>query len=158
MTTLAQFDSVPASIAAWLACLAFVLLLFNEAAKARKTIFGADKAEPRTIAPQPLDVREVSGYVREKDCQKRHDALDQQIVCQAAAHRSDIGQLHEKINGVAREVSELTTAVEIQGQRLAAIDAKLDRVIERQQEVAQKAIQAAVSAVVHTPAPLRKCP
>ena len=51
--------------------------------------------------------------------------------------RADATALHEKVNGVAREVSELAAAAELQNQRLAQMDAKLDRMIERQSRIAK---------------------
>ena len=42
---------VPAEMAAWAACLAFAVMLFNQMAKAKRTLFG-DK-EQTVLAPQP---------------------------------------------------------------------------------------------------------
>jgi len=55
----------------------------------------------------------------------------EELVCAGESGRE---KLHERITGVAREVSELTAASELHNQRLAAIDMKLDRLIERRLE------------------------
>ena len=46
--------------------------------------------------------------------------------------REDISTLHSELNEVARKVSSLEATNTLQSQRLAEINAKLDRVIERQ--------------------------
>src|SRR5215831_1472809 len=46
--------------------------------------------------------------------------------------REDSRALHQELNDVARKVSGLEAANTLQNQRLAEINAKLDRVIERQ--------------------------
>jgi TolA-binding protein len=46
--------------------------------------------------------------------------------------RTDVAELQQKINKVDREVGELRASIELNNQQLTRIDAKLDRVIERQ--------------------------
>jgi len=46
--------------------------------------------------------------------------------------REDTRALHQEVNDVAKKVSGLEAANTLQNQRLAEINAKLDRVIERQ--------------------------
>ena len=46
--------------------------------------------------------------------------------------RADVAELQQKINKVDREVGELRASIELNNQQLTRIDAKLDRVIERQ--------------------------
>lgn len=50
--------------------------------------------------------------------------------------REDISALHGELNEVARKVSSLEATNTLQSQRLAEINAKLDRVIERQKHPA----------------------
>jgi hypothetical protein len=121
---------VPADIAAWAACLAFTVMLFNQMARARRTLFG--EKEQTVVSPQPIEVKEVSGFVTEDECHSRHGPVDKQLDELRADRKANAAALHEKINGVAREVSELKAATELQHQRLAQMDAKLDRMIERQ--------------------------
>lgn len=121
---------VPADLAAWAACLAFTVMLFNQMARARRTLFG--EKEQTVVSPQPIEVKEVPGFVTESECHRRHAPLDKQLDELRADRKANAAALHEKINGVAREVSELRAATELQHQRLAQMDAKLDRMIERQ--------------------------
>ncbi len=58
--------------------------------------------------------------------------LDHEINGLRNERRADVGELQQKINKVDREVGELRASIELNNQQLARIDAKLDRVIERQ--------------------------
>ena len=120
----------------WLACagavlggLAFTVVLFNGLAKARQTISG--KRDAMDLHPQPLEVRPAHAFVTEPVFQSATGTLQRQIDALSAERKQDVSELHEKVNGVAREVSGLTTGMELQNQRLASIDGKLDRMIER---------------------------
>jgi hypothetical protein len=119
----------PAEIAAWLACLTFTTMLFNQLARARANLM--DKKSRSEISPDPLNIRTVPDVVREHTCLGRHAALDKQLAELRADRKADVHALHERVNGVAREVGELTAATALQNQRLAQMDAKLDRMIER---------------------------
>ncbi len=141
-------DSVPASMAAWLACLAFIVLLINELAKLRRNLFPAEKSEPRSISPQPLEVRESAPPVRERDCLVRHSLVDKRLDAHSIAQRGDAADLHQKINTVALKVSEMAGKQDLQNQRLSEINAKLDRVAERQIDAAKGIVDAAVQAAV----------
>lgn len=129
LTMLAQLIA-PAEMAAWAACLAFAVMLFNQMAKAKQTLFG--EKNRTAISPQPLEVKQVPGFVTEGDYRNRLALVEKQLDELRADRKADVAALHEKFNGVAREVSELAASVELQNQRLAQIDAKLDRMIERQ--------------------------
>jgi hypothetical protein len=126
---LAQFLP-PAEIAAWLACATFTTMLFNQLALARANLL--EKKSRHEISPDPLNVRPVSDAVTERICLGRHAGLEKQMDEMRSDRKAEANALHEKVNGVAREVSELAAAAGLQNQRLAQIDAKLDRVIERQ--------------------------
>jgi hypothetical protein len=126
---------VPAEMAAWAACLAFAVMLFNQMARAKRTLFG--EREQTVVAPQPLEVKEVSGFVTEGDYRNRLALVEKQLDEVRVDRKADATALHEKVNGVAREVSELAAATELQNQRLAQMDAKLDRMIERQSRMAK---------------------
>ncbi len=141
-------DSMPASIAAWLACFAFIVLLINEVAKLRRNLFPAEKSEPRSISPQPLEVREAAAPVRERDCLVRHSLVDKRLDAHSIAQRGDAADLHQKINTVALKVSEMAGKQDLQNQRLSEINAKLDRVAERQIDAAKGIVDAAVQAAV----------
>ena len=126
---------VPAEMAAWVACLAFAVMLFNQMARAKRTLF-AEKQQT-VVSPQPLEVKEVSGFVTEGDYRNRLALVEKQLDELRVDRKADATALHEKVNGVAREVSELAAATELQNQRLAQMDAKLDRMIERQSRMAK---------------------
>jgi len=55
-------------LAAWLGCLAFVVMLFNGLAKAWDTLRG----KRQEISPQPLRVTLEQEFVRKDDCLSRH--------------------------------------------------------------------------------------
>ena len=67
----------------------------------------------------------------ERGLQARFDA---EIKTLREEGREDIRALHVELNDVARKVSSLEAFNTLQSQRLAEINAKLDRVIERQKE------------------------
>jgi len=119
----------PAELAAWLACATFTTMLFNQLAQARAHLW--EKKSRQEISPDPLNIRPVSDAVTERVCLGRYGGLEKQLDELRLDLKAEANALHEKVNGVAREVSELAAAAGLQNQRLAQIDAKLDRVIER---------------------------
>jgi len=120
----------PAEIAAWLACATFTTMLFNQLAQARANLL--EKKSRSEISPDPLNIRPVSDAVTDRICLGRHAGLEKQMDEMRSDRKAEGNLLREKVNGVAREVSELAAAAGLQNQRLAQIEAKLDRVIERQ--------------------------
>jgi predicted RNase H-like nuclease (RuvC/YqgF family) len=124
-------------IAAWLGCLFFLVAGWNqvEAFFDRRTRRGA----AREIQPQPLPVAKFDPPVGESLCQSRRQEvrnellrLEQELESLRHERRSDVTELHQKVNKVDREVGELRASIELNNQQLSRIDAKLDRVIERQ--------------------------
>ena len=122
----------PAEIAAWLACLTFTTMLFNQLARAKANLL--DKKSRNEISPDPLNVRTVPDVVTEHACLGRHIALDKQLHELRADRKADVNALHDRINCVARELGELAAAATLQNQRMALIEARLDRMIERHAE------------------------
>ncbi len=122
--------SFAATFAAWLACLAFFAMLLNHLARLGKLFTGRE--DEVRVRPWPLQVKGVPEVVLEKDCKERHGALAGRVEKLWTAREADSNALHEKINGVALEVSGLKAAMELLTQRLAGIDAKLDRSLEKQ--------------------------
>lgn len=124
-------------IAAWIGCLFFLVAGWNqvESFLDRRWRRGA----PREIQPQPLAVAQYDQPVTESLCQSRRKEianeilrLDHEIGSLRHERRADVGELQQKINKVDREVGELRASIELNNQQLMRIDAKLDRVIERQ--------------------------
>lgn len=122
--------SAPATFAAWLACLAFFAMLCNHLARLGKLFTGRD--DEVRLRPRPLQVKGVPDVVLEKDCKERHGAMLNEVEKLRAAREADVTALHEKTNRVALDVSGLKASVELLSQRLAGIDAKLDRSLEKQ--------------------------
>jgi predicted RNase H-like nuclease (RuvC/YqgF family) len=138
-TLLSQITATPSTveIAAWLGGLFFLVAGWNQVEK----FFDrrSQRASPREIQPQPLAVAKFDPPVAESVCRARHQELSQEIrrleqELGSLSHdrRADVGELQQKINKVDREVGELQASIELNNQQLMRIDAKLDRVIERQ--------------------------
>ena len=92
--------------------------------------FFRQRTEKREISPSPLDVRAVHEYVTKPELVATAGELGRRIDRVESDRRTDVGELHEKVNGVAREVSGLTASVELTNARLVQMDGKLDRMIE----------------------------
>jgi hypothetical protein len=99
----------------------------------------AQRGAPREIQPQPLAISQCEPPVPESLCRSRHQEvnnellrLEQELESLRHERRADVGELQQKINKVDREVGELRASIELNNQQLTRIDAKLDRVIERQ--------------------------
>ena len=124
-------------IAAWIGCLFFLVAGWNQVENflERHTRRGA----PREIQPQPLAITHHDQPVTESLCQSRRKEvaneilrLDHELATLRHERRADVGDLQQKINKVDREVGELRASMELSNQQLMRIDAKLDRMIERQ--------------------------
>jgi hypothetical protein len=124
-------------IAAWIGCLFFLVAGWNqvESFLDRRARRGA----VREIQPQPLAVAQYDQPVTASLCQSRRQEianeilrLDHELGSIRHERRVEVGELQQKINKVDREVGELRASIELNNQQLMRIDAKLDRVIERQ--------------------------
>lgn len=124
-------------IAAFIGCLFFLVAGWNQVERFfdRRTQRGA----AREIQPQPLAITKFDQPVSETLCQTRRQEVRNELLrfqreldSLRDERRSDVGGLQQKINKVDREVGELRASIELNNQQLARIDAKLDRVIERQ--------------------------
>jgi|SRR5689334_6686175 chromosome segregation ATPase len=127
----------PLDIAAWIGCLFFLVAGWNQVEKFldRRT----QHAAPSEIRPQPLAITQFDQSVTETLCQSRRAELSNELLrleheLGGLRHerRADVSELQQKINKVDREVGELRACLELNNQQLTRIDAKLDRVIERQ--------------------------
>jgi len=101
-----------------------------------------NQAAKREVHPQPLEVKGATEFLprqffddHAQQNQREHEHLFARLGGLDRGLRAEMKQdaegLHEKINTVGREVSEHSAMLELQNQRLAQIDAKLDRLIER---------------------------
>jgi chromosome segregation ATPase len=138
MQLLAESASAAPLIGGWvigamailqLVTLGMQLLRWNQAAK-------------REVHPQPLEVKGAQEYLprqlfeeHAEQNRREHEHLFAKLGGLDRGLRAELKQdadgLQEKINTVGREVSEHSATLELQNQRLAQIDAKLDRLIER---------------------------
>ena len=124
-------------LAAWIGCLFFLIAGWNQVEKFLDR--RSQRAAPREIQPQPLAVAKLDQPVTETLCQSRRRELstellrlDHELGGLRRDRRADVAELQQKINKVDREVGELRASIELNNQQLMRIDAKLDRVIERQ--------------------------
>ena len=101
-----------------------------------------NQAAKREVHPQPLEIKDAPEFLprqlfddHAQQNQREHEHLFARLGGLDRGLRAEMKQdsdgLHEKINTVGREVSEHSATLELQNQRLAQIDAKLDRLIER---------------------------
>ena len=141
-------DSItpPVSIAAWLACLAFVVMLINGGMKMVRSF---------KDTPAPSEVqREAAAMFAQKEELNKHiewnrrehenlfskiggvergveGRVEQKLDASRAERREDMHSLHHEVNEVSKKVASLERETEMQNQRMASMDAKLDRLIER---------------------------
>ena len=127
----------PLEIAAWIGCLFFLVAGWNQVESFLDR--RSRRGEAREIQPQPLAVAKFDQPVTESLCQSRRQEVASELVrlerefgSLRHERRVDVGELQQKINKVDREVGELRASIELNNQQLTRIDAKLDRVIERQ--------------------------
>jgi len=124
-------------LAAWIGCLFLLVAGWNQVEKFfdRRTRRGS-QTEAHS---QPLTVTAIDQPVCETLCQTRRRELanevlrlEHEVSGLRRERRTDVAELQQKINKVDREVGELRASIELNNQQLTRIDAKLDRVIERQ--------------------------
>jgi hypothetical protein len=123
-------------LVAWIGSLFFLVAGWNqvETFLDRRSHRGS-----RRESPPPLAVAKFDSPVPETLCQSRRRELSQEILRLdhelgglRRDRRTEVAELQQKINKVDREVGELRTSIDLNNQQLTRIDAKLDRVIERQ--------------------------
>ena len=111
----------------WLGCAAlvlagvsFLLMIFNQSAKARQTLSG--KKEKMNISPQPLLTREVSGSVTEKDCEARHASISAQLVELRKERISDATKWDESRERMSLKIDAITNQLPEMERRLNKAD------------------------------------
>jgi len=132
-----SLSPTPLEVAGWIGSLFFLVAGWNQLER----FFDrrANRAAPREIQPQPLSVAKFDPPVPESLFLLRHKESEAELLrlereLRSVQHerRAEVSELQQKINKVDREVGELRASIEINNQQLARIDAKLDRMIERQ--------------------------
>jgi hypothetical protein len=125
-------------LAGWIGCLFFLVAGWNQVEKFldRHAQRGAVK---RQTQPQSVAVTQLDTSVSETLCNSRrrefsHELLrlDHEVSGSRHDRRAEVSELQQKINKVDREVGELRASIDLNNQQLTRIDAKLDRMIERQ--------------------------
>ena len=122
--------NAPVEIAAWLGCLAFALMLFNEGSKLVDRIRGR--------APQPPNEQlefSVTAIDR-RVCRLEEDSAkiwakmeaDKTEILRAGEARAE--KLHNRINPIAEGMEGLKSAVDLNNQQSVLLSAKLDRLME----------------------------
>lgn len=106
-----------------------------------RIIAGIQKAAGKggtKIEPSPLQIEAAPRFAPAAELQRLESELSRiraQMVDQERTLREeirrDVAELHQKINGLSREVSSNTTAQEVANQQLIQIGSKLDRIIEK---------------------------
>ena len=120
----------PVQIAAWLGCLAFGLMLFNEGSKFVERIRGKAPHPPNEqleFSVAAMDRRvckleEESGKIWAKM------EADKSEILLAGELRAE--KLHNRINPLAESIEGLKSAMELNNQQTVLFGAKLDRLME----------------------------
>jgi len=135
---LAQAEQTAPIIGSWV--IAAVVLL--QLATMTMQLVRWNQVAKREVSPQPLKVegtieftpRKLFDQLSEQN-RNEHENLFAKVGGVErgirAEMKKDTDTLHDKINMVGREVSQHSAVLELQNQRLAQIDTKLDRLIER---------------------------
>jgi hypothetical protein len=120
----------PMQIAAWLGCLAFALMLFNESSKLADRIRGK--------APHPPNEQLEFGVTALERRVSRLEEESQRIWAKMEADKTEIllagelraEKLHNRINPIAEGMEGLKSAAELNNQQTVLLSAKLDRLME----------------------------
>lgn len=119
--------TAPAEIAAWLACLAFVVMLLNQGFKLKGNLNGSG-AERREVTAgfEAASRRELESHQQQNS--KVHDILFGKVeeVDTEVAHQ--VSKIGERLSAVETSVNTSTTFMR---QQFADLSARLDRKIER---------------------------
>jgi chromosome segregation ATPase len=142
----------PVEIAAWLACLAFVVMLVNQGSKAISVFRGKPEAsEVERDAQQRFATKiecvdkhkrieeenarlwaKIGGIERgmREHVDKLSDVwrarLEEQVGAMRKERQEDLGELHGKVNKVDREIGEISAQVKGISAQLERLDDKLD--------------------------------
>jgi len=124
-------------LTAWIGCLFLLVAGWNQVEKFldRRTQRGSRQEDPsQAMAVKPVDqpVCETLCQTRRRELSNEVLRLEHEVSVLRRERRTDVAELQQKINKVDREVGELRASIELNNQQLTRIDAKLDRVIERQ--------------------------
>jgi hypothetical protein len=123
--------TVPVQIAAWLGCLAFGLMLFNEGAKFIDRVRGKTPHPPNEQLDFSLTTLDKRVTKLENDAVEVWAKMeaDKTEILRAGELRAE--KLHHRINPIAEGLEGLKSSVDLNNQQTVLLNAKLDRLIER---------------------------
>ena len=124
--------NAPVEIAAWLGCVAFGLMLFNEGAKFVDRIRGKTPHPPNEqleFSVTAMD-RRVCKLEEESDKIGAKMEADKTEILRAGELRAE--KLHNRINPIGEGMEGLKAAVELNNQQTVLLSAKLDHLMEIQ--------------------------
>jgi hypothetical protein len=124
--------NAPVEIAAWLGCVAFGLMLFNEGAKFVDRIRGKTPHPPNEqleFSVTAMD-RRVCKLEEESDKIWAKMEADKTEILRAGELRAE--KLHNRINPIGEGMEGLKAAVELNNQQTVLLSAKLDHLMEIQ--------------------------
>jgi hypothetical protein len=146
MSQLAQTSNIEAvQIGLWLIAATAILQAFGAVLSIAK--FFLNRSEKRQVTISPDVVGRPDFEAQSAQNKQEHENLfakigglerginahvNTELRSLRDERREDVRALHSELNEVARKVSGLEATNTVQSQRLAEINAKLDRVIERQ--------------------------
>lgn len=130
---LAQMESVPSDTVKNVALI--ILAILGGIYYVREAFF-------REKVPQPLETKKAADYVPKYEFEKHveqnrqdHDHLHSKIggVDRGNGKKisDEVTNVHNRVNAIEKSIGGLEVASDLQSQRLAQIDAKIDRLIER---------------------------
>jgi hypothetical protein len=122
--------NAPVEIAAWLGCLAFALMLFNEGSKL------VDRIRGKTPHPPNEQLEFSVSAMDRRVCRLEEDSV--KIWAKMEADKTEIliagevraEKLHNRINPIAEGMEGLKSAVDLNNQQTVLLSAKLDRLME----------------------------
>jgi len=120
----------PVAIAAWLGCLAFGLMLFNEGAKFVDRLRGKTPQPPNEqleFSVQALDRRLTR---LEEDSAKVWGKMEADKTDILLADEARAEKLHNRINPIAEGMEGVKSAMDLNNQQTVLLGAKLDRLME----------------------------
>jgi hypothetical protein len=122
--------NAPVEIAAWLGCLAFGLMLFNEGSKFVDRIRGKTPQPPNEQLEFSVTAMDRRVSRLEEDSAKIWGKMEADKAEMLRAGEARAEKLHGRINPIAEGMEGLKSAVDLNNQQTVLLGAKLDRLME----------------------------
>jgi hypothetical protein len=138
MTCLFADAGTPSANTIWLV----IIAISSVGANIATMVMASRKRQETEVSPQPLIVAMEKEFATKRELEKVEQANNQDHrdifskiggVDRGATQKlsTEVGAIHTRINSIEKSVGGLETATELQNQRLAQMDSKIDRLIER---------------------------